>query len=58
MNGKDDIVTPCCGETLIILTREEGLAYISEQVPDEIMCSGETCFNSWDETGVADKYNK
>ncbi|NLA65112.1 MAG: hypothetical protein GX862_04150 [Leucobacter sp.] len=57
-DGKSNIVTPCCGTPLIILTRREGPAYLQYEVPDEIMCNGEKCYNTWNAKGEADEYNK
>lgn len=53
-----DILTPCCGGRLIILTRSEGPAYLTFEVPDEIICTGSGCGNSWDENGVASEWNE
>lgn len=52
-----DIVTPCCGAPLHIATRSEGSPYLTYEAPDEISCLGSGCYNSWDETGVADDWN-
>lgn len=53
-----DIVTPCHGMPLVVLTSYEGLAYMQERVPSEIVCTAGGCFNSWSAGGVADEYNK
>lgn len=53
-----DIVTPCCGMPLLVLTESEGPAYLQYEKPSEICCTGEKCYNSWDATGVADGYGR
>ena len=53
-----NIVTPCHGEPLLILTTPEGLAYMQSDVPSEIICTAEGCYNSWSAMGIADKWNK
>lgn len=53
-----DIVTPCHGEPLLILTTTEGSGHLAQDVPNEIMCRAEGCFNSWSAEGVAAEYNK
>lgn len=53
-NKVPDIVTPCCGMPLLVLTRLEGRSYMQYEVPDEICCMGENCYNAWDAKGVAD----
>lgn len=53
-NKVPDIVTPCCGMPLLVLTESEGPAYLQYDKPSEICCTGEKCYNSWDATGVAD----
>lgn len=57
-NKVPDIVTPCCGMPLLVLTRAEGPSYMQYEVPDEIMCTEGNCYNSWDATGVADGYGR
>lgn len=52
------IVTPCHDAPLIVLTQLEGPAYMQSDVPSEIMCSADGCFNSWSASGVAEPYNK
>jgi len=46
------IVTPCHGKPLLITTRSEGRAYMTYDVPDEILCSEPGCYNTWDATGL------
>lgn len=57
-NKVPDIVTPCCGKPLLVLTESEGPAYLQYDKPSEICCTGEKCYNSWDATGVADGYGR
>ena len=52
-----DIVTPCCGAKLTILTSWAG-SYTGEYRPSEIMCDGEGCYNSWLPDGESDEYNR
>ncbi|MBN9214721.1 MAG: hypothetical protein J0J04_07895 [Microbacterium sp.] len=52
------ITTPCHGEPLLILTTTEGSGHLAQDVPSEIMCSADGCFNSWSATGVAEPWNK
>lgn len=51
-----DIVTPCHGEPLQIYTVYEG-GYLGSDVPDEINCPADKCYNSWNRYGVAETYN-
>lgn len=53
-----NIVTPCHGAPLLILTRLEGRSYMQYEVPDEIMCTAEGCYNSWDAAGLSDGFYK
>lgn len=53
-----NLVTPCHGRPFTILTRTEGSGHLTTDVPDEILCPADGCFNSWDANGVADEYNK
>lgn len=52
------IVTPCHGAPLLILTQSEGRAYMQTDVPSEIICTAEGCYNSWSAEGEPDSYNK
>lgn len=52
------IVTPCHGAPLLILTTFEGQAYMQREVPSEIMCTAEGCFNSWSAAGEPESFNK
>ena len=52
------IVTPCHDAPLIVRTHSEGRAYMQSDVPSEIRCSADGCFNSWSPSGVAEPYNK
>lgn len=52
--GGVNIVTPCHGAPLIVLTTPEGPAYMQSDVPSEIVCSADDCYNSWDAEGVSD----
>ena len=53
-----NIVTPCCGTPFDIITCNEGYGHLARDVPDEIICSGKGCYNSWDRRGVASEYNR
>jgi len=46
-----NIVTPCHGEPLLILTRGTG-GWIGGDEVDEIMCPADGCYNTWDPKGV------
>lgn len=52
-----DIVTPCCGAELVIITRDDGRGYMSSDVPDEILCGAEKCYNTWDPKGRSDDHH-
>lgn len=52
------IVTPCHGAPLLILTTPEGRAYLQTEVPSEILCTAEGCYNSWSAKGEPDEYNR
>ena len=52
-----DIVTPCHGAPLLIITAYTG-GYMGMDVPSEIMCSHDGCLNSWTPLGIADEWNK
>lgn len=52
-----NIVTPCCGKPLLVLTTYTG-GYTGQDVPSEIMCTAEGCYNTWEPDGTSDKYNK
>ena len=52
-----DIVTPCCGAQLIVVTAWEG-GYMGENVPYGIACNGYLCGNSWLPDGKSDEYNR
>ena len=56
--GALNIVTPCHGVPLLVLTVSDGRSYLASDVPDEIICSAEGCYNSWSADGTADPYNK
>lgn len=51
------IVTPCHGVPLCILTTYSG-GYTGSDVPSEIYCSADGCYNTWQPDGTSDKYNK
>lgn len=51
------IVTPCHGSPLVVLTTYQG-SYTGSDVPSEIVCGADGCFNSWSADGTADLYNK
>ena len=53
-----DIVTPCCGKPLLVLTEPYGSAYMQTEVPSEIVCTAEGCYNSWAPDGVASEWNE
>ena len=53
-----NIVTPCHGEPLLILTASAGSGHLTYDKPDEIMCTAPECYNSWDALGVASEYNE
>lgn len=46
-----NITTPCHGEPLLVLTTYEG-GYMGQDIPDEIICRAEGCFNSWNADGT------
>ena len=52
-----DIVTPCCGVKLAIITTYTG-GYLGSDVPSEILCDGPGCYNSWTPEGESDEYNR
>ena len=52
-----DIVTPCCGFPLNIHTTYTG-GYLGSDVPNEIVCNGYRCGNSWLPDGKSDEYNR
>lgn len=52
------IVTPCHGVPLLVLTTMEGSGHLTRDVPDEIVCSADGCYNSWSADGTSDPYNK
>lgn len=54
----EPIVTPCHGAPLMILTQPEGRAYMQNDVPSEILCTADGCFNSWSAKGEPDPFNK
>lgn len=58
MTEVPDIVTPCCGAPLLITTTSEGSAYLQYEVPSEILCMGDKCYNSWLPSGKSDDYNR
>lgn len=51
------IVTPCHGRPLIVLTTYSG-GYLGSDVPHEIICDAEGCYNTWQADGTSDEYNK
>ncbi len=56
--GQLNLVSPCCGAPLFVSLRTEGMAYMTYEVADEIECSGERCYNSWNaNTGEPASYN-
>ena len=57
MNKVPDIVTPCHGMPLIVLTTYTG-SYVGSEVPSEIICSAEGCYNTWEADGTTDEYNR
>ncbi len=57
-SGQINIVTPCHNMPVLILTVPEGRPYMTSDVPDEIICTAEGCYNSWSANGVADSFNK
>lgn len=57
VSGLENIVTPCCGTPLEITTTTVGYGHMATEVPDEIYCTGEKCYNFWNRYGEADKYN-
>lgn len=57
MSQVPSIVTPCHGAPLIVLTTYSG-GYLGSDIPNEIICPVDGCFNSWDATGVTDEYNR
>ena len=52
------IVTPCHGASFWISTRTEGPAYLTYEVPDELNCSADGCYNTWTASGESDEYNR
>lgn len=48
--------TPCHNAELIILTVDDGGAYTSYNVPDEILCAEPDCTNSWNASGTENHY--
>lgn len=50
--GPRNIVTPCHGMPLIILTTAIGRGHLSTEVPDEIECTAEGCPNQWNADGT------
>ena len=52
------IVPPCHDAPLLILTTLEGRAYLQSEVPSEILCTAEGCYNSWSAKGEPDEYNR
>ena len=52
-----DIVTPCCGAKLVIITPWVG-SYSGGEGASEIVCNGYRCGNSWTPEGESDKYNR
>ena len=52
-----DIVTPCCGAKLVIITPWVG-SYSGGEGASEIVCSGYRCGNSWTPEGESDEYNR
>lgn len=52
-----DIVTPCHGMPLMVLTTYTG-GYTGQDVPNEIVCNAEGCYNSWEADGASSPYNK
>lgn len=53
-----NITTPCHNAPFFITTRPEGPAYMESDVPDEIFCDADGCFNSWNADGTSDGYYK
>lgn len=47
-----NIVTPCHGVPLRILTSFEGYGHLQTEVPSEIICMAEGCTNSWEADGT------
>jgi len=54
----EPLLTPCHGAPLLILTTPEGPAYLQNDVPSEILCTADGCYNSWSATGEPDEYNQ
>lgn len=52
-----NIVTPCHGAPFYILTTYIG-GYLGSDVPSEICCSADGCYNTWQPDGTSDEYNK
>ena len=52
-----DIVTPCCGAPVYVLTTWSG-GYAGGDSPSEICCEGAGCMNSWTPEGKSDEYNR
>lgn len=59
LNGTSPILSPCHQARMIITTSMEGTGHMTTDVPDEILCSADGCYNSWSaKTGLAEPYNK
>lgn len=57
INQVPDIVTPCHGKPLIVVTNFSG-GYMGSDVPSEIFCPEPTCMNTWSPAGVSDEWNR
>lgn len=50
--GYGDLVTPCCGAELLIVTEYQSRGYGGgTDVPSEILCAGPGCYEEWTPQG-------
>jgi len=47
-SGFTALRSPCCDARLYVTLRTEGPAYLTYEVADELNCSEERCYNTWD----------
>lgn len=53
-----NIFTPCHGKPLSIYTSYEGPAYMQSEVPSEIVCDADGCYNSWKPDGTVEYWRE